>query len=47
MELMYLYKENCMVGASAFLNLAKTANCFCYIATEDNGKLTLKEYEQE
>ncbi len=31
----------------AFLNLAKTANCFCYLATEENGKLTLKEYEQE
>jgi len=31
----------------SFLNLAKTANCFCYIATEENGKLTLKEYEQE
>lgn len=29
----------------SFLDLAKMAHCFCYIATEVEGKLIIKDYE--
>ena len=31
----------------AFLNLAKASKCLCYIATEENGNLSLNEYEPQ